>query len=89
MPTPVYADGKLLLQGSSKKGSYGDGSLVMLSARGKDTTRLGRAKIAQTLGTSPALVNGRLYCRLKQRIACYDLAQASSPLRQPEAKDCE
>jgi len=71
--SPVFADGKIFTQGNTAKGGYGDGSLVMLQASPDGPKVLAKADIVQTLTTSPAFVDGRLYCRLKNHIACYDL----------------
>jgi outer membrane protein assembly factor BamB len=71
--SPIFADGKVLLQGSKENGGYGDGSLVLMKASAEKMQVLARARIAQTLCTSPAFTDGRLYCRLLNRIACYDL----------------
>ena len=71
--SPVFADGKIFTQGNGPKGGYGDGSLVMLKAGADEPKVIARADIKQTLTTSPAFANGRLYCRLRNRIACYDL----------------
>jgi outer membrane protein assembly factor BamB len=71
--SPVAADRKIFMQGNTPKGGYGDGSLVMFEAAPGGPKLLAKADIKQTLTTSPAFVDGRLYCRLKTRIACYDL----------------
>ena len=70
--TPLLADGKAFLQGA-KQGSMVDGSLFMISIAGDKPAFLGEGKDRQANCTSPALVDGRLFCRLPKRIACYDL----------------
>jgi outer membrane protein assembly factor BamB len=75
--SPVLADGKLLLQGHFKKSSYGDGSLVMMEATPQAARIIAKAPIRQALCTSPAFSNGRLYCRLGRRLACFDLTERS------------
>lgn len=69
--SPVIADGKIIGQGSD--GYYGDGSLVMITASPDKPQVLARTKVKMVLCTTPALVDGRLYCRLVDSVACYDL----------------
>ena len=69
--SPVFADGKLFAQGGK---GYGDGSLIMLSADPAGVRVLGTARIKQVIGTSPAFSDGRLYCRCKHNIMCFDLS---------------
>ena len=69
----VYADGKMFIQGASSAGGYGDGSLAMFKVSADKGELLGKAAIRQTLCTTPAIADGRVYCRLGDGIACYDL----------------
>ena len=63
--SPIVADNKLLTVGKSR--------LLMF---GTDTNRLERLD-DENMGlvecTSPTIVNGKLYLRLKQNVVCYDL----------------
>ncbi|MHC4914928.1 MAG: PQQ-binding-like beta-propeller repeat protein, partial [Planctomycetota bacterium] len=69
---PILADGKVFVQGTAGKG-YGDGSLAMFSVSPEKGKPLSRAKLGMVLCTTPALADGRLYCRTKKKITCYDL----------------
>ncbi|KKM15577.1 hypothetical protein LCGC14_1694710, partial [marine sediment metagenome] len=72
--SPILADGKIFLQGYDKKRKgFGDGSLVMIPASADKGQVLAQAKISQALCTTPAVVDGRIFCRLRSRVACYDL----------------
>jgi len=70
--TPIFADGKCFLQGASK-GSMMDGLLCMIGVSPEKGQVLAESTIRQVLCTTPALVDGRLFCRLLKRVACYDL----------------
>jgi len=73
--SPVLADGKFFLQGydKRKRGSFGDGSLFLIAASAEKGQVLAEARIGQALCTTPAVVDGRIFCRLRSRVACYDL----------------
>jgi outer membrane protein assembly factor BamB len=69
---PILVDGKVLVQGNKRR-NYGDGSLAMFLVSPAKGRLLAQADIKQTLTTTPAVVDGRVYCRLVNRLACYDL----------------
>jgi len=75
--SPLVADGKFFTQGFDKKqsGSFGDGSLFMVAASSEKGQVLAQARIRQTLCITPAVADGRIFCRLVKRVACYDLRQ--------------
>lgn len=72
--SPLLADGKLIA-------SLGGRSLAMLRASGDAFELLGQAHIALAQCSSPAFADGRLYARLQDGLACYDLAapRAATP----------
>ena len=67
--SPVVADGKLWYV----FGMFTRTSLYCLRATPKQYTLLGRTPIPAVTATSPAIAAGRIYLRLKDAIACYDL----------------
>jgi len=69
--TPVVADGKLIAV-------VGD-SLWLVSASPEKYVLLDKATLRVTRCTSPAFVDGRVYLRLKDAIACYDLTPRAQP----------
>jgi outer membrane protein assembly factor BamB len=69
--SPVFVDGKVLIQGGES--GYGDGSLAVFTHEGGKGVLLAKAKINMLLCTTPALVDGLLYCRLNNYVACYDM----------------
>ncbi len=69
---PILADNKIIMQGNAGSG-YGDGSLAMFSVSPKGGKLISRAKLKQVLCTTPALADGRVFCRLAWHIACFDL----------------
>jgi outer membrane protein assembly factor BamB len=70
--SPIAADGKLLVQGN-KKADYGDGSLALFAVSPEKGQLLSQFDCKQTLTTTPAVSDGRVYCRLLNGLACYDL----------------
>ena len=60
-------DGKLI-------GNCADGT-VMYRATPEKYEELGRFRSNATICTSPAIVGGRMFLRLKDGVACYDLTQ--------------
>jgi outer membrane protein assembly factor BamB len=68
---PVAADGKVFTQGHGT--GYGSGDLVMLAVSPDGGRQMASAPIKQVLCTTPALADGRAYCRLNSGVACYDL----------------
>jgi outer membrane protein assembly factor BamB len=71
--SPVLADGKLyaLVDGGQ--------NLVMLRAAPAKFELLGKATVGALTCTSPALAAGRLYLRLNNAVACYDLTGTAPP----------
>jgi hypothetical protein len=72
--SPVVADGKLFVAGGLKSGW----KLFMVNADPRDFRRL--AEFVQADGcdyVSPTIADGRMYLRLRDRIACYDLRAAA------------
>jgi outer membrane protein assembly factor BamB len=63
----VLVDGKLI-------GNCADGT-VMYRATPEKYEELGRFRSNATICTSPAIVGGRMFRRLKDVVACYDLTQ--------------
>ncbi len=61
----MVADGKLI--------AIAGDTLVMIEATPRKFNLLGKAKLGTCALTSPALVDGRLYLRLKEAIASFDL----------------
>lgn len=72
--SPILVDNKILIQGRKGKG-YGNGSLSMYAVSPEKGVLLANAPIKQVLCTTPALVDGRIFLRLSNRIACYDLKE--------------
>jgi outer membrane protein assembly factor BamB len=65
--SPILADGKLLVY--ENNGSH----LRMVKAQPGEYVQLARTKIEGMGCTSPALSNGRLIVRQKDKLACFDL----------------
>ena len=65
--SPILADGKLIA-------SLGGRSLVMMRADGGGFELLGEARLPLAQCSSPALAGSRLYARLRDGLACYELA---------------
>jgi len=63
--SPVVVDGKILIVVGS--------SLYMIKADAQKYTLLGRFNPRIVTCTSPALVDGKVFLRLKDGVACYDL----------------
>ena len=67
--SPVVADGKLWYV----FGMFEQTSLYCVKATPEKYTLLGVAPIPAVTATSPAIVDGRIYLRLGDAVACYDL----------------
>jgi outer membrane protein assembly factor BamB len=67
---PVLADGKIYTLTDSSK------TLLMLRASPAKFESLGKATVNGLNSTSPAIARGRLYLRLDEAVACYDLTAA-------------
>jgi len=72
--SPILGDNKILIQGRKGKG-YGNGSLSMYAVSPEKGVLLANAPLKQVLCTTPALVDSRIFCRMKSRIVCYDLGK--------------
>ena len=71
--SPVLADGRIYAltdQGNN---------LLMLRATPAKFDLLGKARVGALHCASPAIAGGRLYLRLGDGIACYDLTAAGAP----------
>ena len=76
--SPILANGKLI---APNKNEW----LLMASADPAGYKALASANIGFAQCTSPAIVDGRLYCRVKDGVACYDLTW-SPPEPEPTAQ---
>jgi len=65
--SPLVADGKLV--------TYAKGELLLAKASPGAYAELARAKIGGNGWSSPALVDGKLFCRIVSKVFCYDLAK--------------
>ena len=63
--SPTIADGKLITVGKNR--------LLMFGADADRLERLGEENMRLVECTSPTIVNGKLYLRLKHNVVCYDL----------------
>jgi len=70
LASPVVADGKLLY--------VSRGSLHMAEATPEAFRPLGEAKLGAAVCITPGIVDGRLFLRLKDSVACYDLRGSPS-----------
>jgi len=75
LSSPIVADGKII----SVVGS----SLYMWAADSARYRVLGQAALGVETCTSPALVDGRLYLRLRNQVAAYDLRRSPSQATGP------
>ena len=66
LSSPILADGKLLCV-------VGRAYLYMIKATPDDFTSLGRAKLPVVSCTTPAFADGKVFMRLRDAVACYDL----------------
>ena len=78
--SPVGADGKVIAV--TKNG----GLIVLLQATPDKYTVLTQARLPIAQCTSPALAGGKMYLRLKNAVACYDLV---NPGKDPEPADAK
>jgi outer membrane protein assembly factor BamB len=69
----VCADGKMLIGGHKEKSGYGDGSLALFRVTPAKGELLAQYPMKQTLCATPAIVDGRVFCRLTDGVACFDL----------------
>ena len=68
--SPVLADGKIIALIEENEDSL---FVVMYRATPEKFEELGRFNPHAGPGASPAIVNGKLYLRLRDCVACYDL----------------
>lgn len=71
--SPVVADGKVYTYTIEKKRKKSRWCFIQFAASGDSYQEQGRMKIDPAAFSSPAIVDGRLYLRLEDGIACYDL----------------
>jgi outer membrane protein assembly factor BamB len=75
--SPVLADGKIILPfGFAHNGTPYE--LEMLQATPEKYVQLGLFNAGVSPMSSPAMVGGRLYLRLTDGVACYDLTEAGN-----------
>jgi hypothetical protein len=67
LSSPIFADGKIIAVVGSE--------IFLISASPEKYSLLGRANLNIMANTSPALADGKLYLRVNDGIACYDLAK--------------
>lgn len=78
--SPIIADGKILA-------FYGRGNvLAMLEATPENFSEFARVQIQAAQCSSPAIVDGKLYLRLAQCVASFDLSKEANALPQGPAK---
>ena len=65
--SPVLVDGKII------SGEDNGANTICFRATPEKFEQLGKAKLNQAICTSPAVADGRLYLRLDQAVACYEL----------------
>ena len=70
--SPIFADGKCFMQGAHN-GAMVDGLLCMIGVSPEKGQVLADSKFRQALCTTPAVVDGRMFCRTAKSIVCFDL----------------
>ena len=70
--SPILADGKIIAPIEEDEGSF---FMVMYRATPEKFEELGRFNPHAVAGASPAIADGKLYLRLQDCVACYDLAE--------------
>jgi outer membrane protein assembly factor BamB len=65
--SPILADGKIFI--------YGGGGIMMIGADPEKCTMMGTMKCPLAVCTSPAIMDGRMYLRMKDSVACYDFTK--------------
>jgi outer membrane protein assembly factor BamB len=68
--SPILADGKLFVM------INGGNNLQMLKATGAERVELGKANVRATWVPSPAIADGKLILRMKDRVRCFNIAEA-------------
>jgi outer membrane protein assembly factor BamB len=73
--SPVLADGKIFVMINNGN------NLQILRASSKARSELGKTTVRATWVPSPAIADGRLLVRTKDRVRCYDLRAPAAPLQ--------
>lgn len=68
--SPILADGKVF--------AFGGGGIVVLNAAPDGYKVFGKMRMPVVQCTSPAIVDGRLFVRVKNGVACYDLRKEAA-----------
>ncbi|HSH96131.1 MAG TPA: PQQ-binding-like beta-propeller repeat protein [Roseimicrobium sp.] len=71
--SPVIADDKIFVMINSGN------NVQVLKASGEERVELGKANLRATWCPSPAITDGRLIVRTKDRVRCYDIASNTKP----------
>ncbi len=71
--SPVLADGKIFVMINNGN------NLQILRATSETRSELGKTTVRATWVPSPAIANGRLLLRTKDRVRCYDLRASAAP----------
>jgi outer membrane protein assembly factor BamB len=71
--SPILADGKIIMPSGNAHSDDISGTIEMLKATPEKYVNLGMFNPKMALCSSPAIVDGRLYLRLWDGVACYDL----------------
>jgi outer membrane protein assembly factor BamB len=71
-PSPVLAEGKII---SLCDGTDGGASVILVKATSEKFEELGKFNPRAAGCASPAIAGGKLFLRLKDCVACYDIAQ--------------
>ena len=75
--SPVIADGKLFfLEDKTYNAAI---HLTCFDAAPEHFVQLGQAKVDCSLCVSPAIADGRLYLRMQEQVACFDLRGKTTP----------
>lgn len=75
--SPIIADGKVIAVGD-------DGaSLTLCTANPEKLSLLARVRMPIAQSSSPAVADGKLYLRLRDGVACYDLGKSAVPATNP------
>ncbi|MBI5772471.1 MAG: PQQ-like beta-propeller repeat protein [Verrucomicrobia bacterium] len=72
--SPVLADGKIFVLINNGN------NLQVLKATGPERVELGKANVRAAWCPSPAIADGRLVLRMKDRLKCFDLAERPKPV---------
>jgi outer membrane protein assembly factor BamB len=78
--SPIEADGKIIAVGVGGKGAevWDRSNVIMFRATPEKYEELGRFESNFAHCPSPAIADGKLYLRMKDGLACYDLTEAGN-----------